>query len=66
MKAQISSWFARCLAPVRLAAANIDPEILQWPAGSLIATVLCLYTTVCSNCRQVVTETGVVYDPPNP
>jgi len=26
--------------------ANFDPEVLQWPGGSVVAMLLCLYATI--------------------
>ena len=38
MKGQFNSWAAWILV-------NFDPEVLQWPGGSLIALFLSVYTT---------------------
>jgi hypothetical protein len=36
-------WIA---ARIQIVSANFDPEVLQWPGGSLIAIFLWLYATV--------------------
>jgi hypothetical protein len=36
----ILSWPARMLVMIQVISADLDPEILQWPGGSLIAAVL--------------------------
>jgi hypothetical protein len=43
MKTQIESWAAWVLVRIQIAAANLDPEVLQWPGGSVIALLLWLY-----------------------
>jgi hypothetical protein len=48
MKQQIISWAAWILARVQFVTAHFDPEVLQWPGGSLIASCLWLYVTVRS------------------
>jgi len=48
MKRQIESWAAWILAKIQIVIANFDPEILQWPGGSLIASFLWLYVTARS------------------
>jgi hypothetical protein len=43
MKTQIESWTACILVRIQMATANLDPEVLQWPGGSVIALLLWLY-----------------------
>lgn len=43
MSIQIQSWAARTLATCQIAAASLDFEVLQWPGGSLFASVLWIY-----------------------
>jgi hypothetical protein len=43
MKTQIESWAALVLVRIRIATANLDPGVLQWPGGSVIALFLWLY-----------------------
>jgi hypothetical protein len=43
MKSQIESWAASILVKIQIITANLDPEVLQWPCGCLIATLLWLY-----------------------
>jgi hypothetical protein len=43
MKTQIESWAAWGLVRIQIATANLDPEVLQWPGGSVIAVLLWLY-----------------------
>ena len=43
MKAQLESYAARIAAGIRNVGADVDPEILQLPGGSVIATLLWLY-----------------------
>ena len=38
---------ATCTSGTILAiVANIDPEVLQWPGGSVVAMLLCIYATI--------------------
>lgn len=43
MKAQLETYAARLAAGIQNASADMAPEILQLPGGSIIATVLWLY-----------------------
>jgi hypothetical protein len=43
--AQINSWAAWILVRFEIVTATFDPEVLQWPGGSVIAAVLWLYRT---------------------
>jgi hypothetical protein len=43
MKEQIESCAARLAVGIRNVSADLDPEILQLPGGSIIATLLWLY-----------------------
>jgi hypothetical protein len=43
MKTQIETWAAWVLVRIQIATANLDPEVLQWPGGSVIALLLWLY-----------------------
>jgi len=43
MKTQIESWAAWILVRIQIATANLDPEVLQWPGGSVMALLLWLY-----------------------
>jgi hypothetical protein len=43
MKTQIESWAAWILVRIQIITANLDPEILQWPGGIVIALLLWLY-----------------------
>jgi hypothetical protein len=38
----LESLAARNLVRIQIVIANLDPEVLQWPGGSLIASLLCL------------------------
>ena len=38
----LDSWAARNLVRFQIVIANLDPEVLQWPGGSLIASLLWL------------------------
>ena len=40
-----NSWAARILVRIQIVTANLDPEVLQWPGGSLIAAFFWLYGT---------------------
>lgn len=48
MNRQINSWAAWILVRIQLITTTFDPEILQWPGGSLIAPGLWLYVSVRS------------------
>lgn len=43
MKTQIESWAAWILVRIQIVTANLDPQILQWPGGIVIALLLWLY-----------------------
>jgi hypothetical protein len=43
MREQLESYAARIAAQIQHIGADVDPEILQLPGGSLIATILWLY-----------------------
>jgi hypothetical protein len=43
MKTQIESWMAWMLVRIQIVTSNLDPEVLQWPGGSIIALFLWLY-----------------------
>jgi hypothetical protein len=43
MKDQIESYAARLAARIQSAGVDLDPDILQLPGGSVIATLLWLY-----------------------
>jgi hypothetical protein len=54
MKTQIESLLAWALVRLQIAAANLDPEVIQWPGGSVIALLLWLYVAarpLCLNAR---------------
>jgi hypothetical protein len=40
MSRQIVSWVASILVRIQIVAASMDPEVLQWPGGSVIALLL--------------------------
>ncbi len=44
MKEQLESYAARIAAQIQHVGTEVDPEILQLPGGSVIATLLWLYT----------------------
>jgi hypothetical protein len=43
MKTQIESWAAWILVRIQIVTANLDPDVLQWPGGIVIALLLWLY-----------------------
>jgi len=43
MKTQITSWAAWILVRIHIVTATLDPEVLQWPGGIVIALLLWLY-----------------------
>jgi hypothetical protein len=43
MKRHIESWVASILVRIQIVTANMDPEVLQWPGGSVIASLLWLF-----------------------
>jgi hypothetical protein len=43
MKLQLQSYAGRIAAGLHRAGAEVDPEILQLPGGSVVATLLWLY-----------------------
>jgi hypothetical protein len=44
----MESWVTRILVRFLIITANLDPEVLQWPGGAIIASVLCLCMTARS------------------
>jgi hypothetical protein len=48
MKLQIQYWAIWLAAKIQIVGADFDPEVLQWPGGSLIAPLLWLYATIAS------------------
>jgi hypothetical protein len=42
LTSRFESWAARNLIRFQIVTANLDPEVLQWPGGSLIAPLLWL------------------------
>ena len=40
---RLESWVARNLVRFQIVTANLDPVVLQWPGGSLIASLLWLF-----------------------
>jgi hypothetical protein len=53
VKDQIESYAARLAARIQAVSADMDPDILQLPGGSVIATLLWLYakgaTALCKH-----------------
>jgi hypothetical protein len=43
MKTQIASWAAWILVRIQIVTTNLDPDVLQWPGGIVIALILWLY-----------------------
>ncbi len=52
MKEQLHSYAARLAARLQNVGANVDPELLQLPGGSIIATLLWIYTKSASAIRK--------------
>jgi hypothetical protein len=52
MKEQFESYAARIAAQIQHVSAEVDPEILQLPGGSVIATLLWLYAAGSSALRK--------------
>lgn len=48
MKKLIKLWAAWSLVKFQFMTTNFDPEVLQWPGGSLIAFFLWFYATLAS------------------
>jgi hypothetical protein len=46
----LKAWASWVLVKVQVAAATVDPEVLQWPGGSIIACLLWSYATARSHC----------------
>jgi hypothetical protein len=42
MKTQIASWAAWILVRIQIVTATLDPEVLQWPGGIVIALLVWL------------------------
>jgi hypothetical protein len=45
MNRHIASWAVWVLIKSQGVIANLDPEVLQWPGGALVAPLLWLYLT---------------------
>jgi hypothetical protein len=43
MKTQIEIWAAWILVRIQIVNANLDPNVVQWPGGIMIALLLLLY-----------------------
>jgi hypothetical protein len=43
MKTQISSWATWVFFRIQILSAGLDPDILQWPGGIVIALILWFY-----------------------
>jgi hypothetical protein len=43
VKTQIESWTVWILVRIQIVTANLDPEVLQWPGGIVIALFIWLY-----------------------
>jgi hypothetical protein len=43
MKTQMASWAAWILVRIQIVTATLEPEVLQWPGGIVIALLLWLY-----------------------
>jgi hypothetical protein len=43
MKTQIASWAAWILVRIQFVTATLDPQVMQWPGGIVIALLLWLY-----------------------
>jgi hypothetical protein len=43
MKTKIESWVAWILVRIQIVTANLDPEVVQWPGGMIVALLLSLY-----------------------
>jgi hypothetical protein len=52
MKEQFEAYAARIAAQIQHVSAEVDPEILQLPGGSVIATLLWLYAAGSSAFRK--------------
>lgn len=48
MKHCIEIWATWIVAKIQNVVATVDPEILQWPGGSVIAMSLLMYSTVAA------------------
>jgi hypothetical protein len=48
MKQLIESSAAWIAAKLQIVGANFDPGVLQWPGGSLLAILLCVYATLAA------------------
>jgi hypothetical protein len=53
MKEQFESYALRIAAQIQHVSAEVDPEILQLPGGSVIATLLWLYAAGSSALRKL-------------
>jgi hypothetical protein len=45
MKKCIKIWVTWIVGKIQNVGATVDPEILQWPGGGLIAVLLLIYST---------------------
>lgn len=52
VKEQIESYAARLAARIQTVSADMDPDILQLPGGSVIATLLWLYAKGATALRK--------------
>jgi len=43
MKTKIESWVTWILVRIQIVTATLDPEVVQWPGGIVIALLLWLY-----------------------
>jgi hypothetical protein len=62
MKTQIASWAAWILVRIQIVTATLDPAILQWPGGIVIALLLWLY--VDRNAGSALRDHRYVLPPP--
>jgi hypothetical protein len=46
MKSLLESGATRTSGTILAIVANFDPEVLQWPGGSVVAMLLCIYATI--------------------
>jgi hypothetical protein len=50
LMSRFESWSAQNLLSLQIVAANLDPDVLQWPGGSLISSLLWLCVMTRSLC----------------
>jgi hypothetical protein len=48
MNHRIEKWATWIVARIQNVGATVDPEVLQWPGGSLIAMFLLIYSTAAA------------------